>query len=533
MKQAPLSRGFSLIELMVVVAALGLVATVGFGVFSHYKAPIAGMKLEKDAATLNAAVSSYLASGGALDSVTEVEAVLAKLKTRAAAEQVAEIAGLKGTFLDRRVKAVMQTAAEAATSEPRLVWNESLKRFNVATGGEAGAKKIVLDEAITGAPAEETRDVKLKLATEDKWVWDYSESSLPSRKSYSEVPVATIVPTSASTPGAGSMGPLQAPSFSEAGGNRPLTDYNLTLILSDPNPPGTSQMMVSTDGGSSWNIYSSAAISVSIGMTVSAYSASIDPDDWLDSPVVSEVYTTTPVELELDFVSPQLAVNYAEVGGAMIPGGSGSINPLTPAMITLANSAEIPTDYQNDSVFTVHWSYDGSDPRTSSSRQTTPAFSGGYPGQEIEYSLPWWGNGSVLPVQAVAQSFDTDIVTDSSVKAQVFSVNPIYLRAPVITFSGANVEIDAVTDYGDTPVGARIYYTVDGSDPGDLNGVPTSGTLYTGPFPAATIAGGDPVKARVYGPDAFEHWFTASPIAMETAPTAAIVFSMTVSTTAP
>lgn len=520
-------------EIVVVVAAIGLVVTVGFAVISRYQQPIAGVKLEKDVATLNNAVAAYLASGGSLDSVTEVEAVLAKLKTRAASSQVDEMSGLKGTFIDLRAKPVMQTAAEAATSAPRVVWNPTRKKFLVTNSGDPGVKEILLDEAITGAPVEEVRNVNLKLATEDKWVWDYSDSPLPGRAGYSEVPVASVSPTSPTVTGAGSMGPLQEVEFSAPGGPYPLSAYDLNLNLSDPNPPGISQIVVSIDGGTTWATHSSGAISVSIGMSVSAYAMSINPDMWSDSVVITETYTTTPVELELGFTSPQLAVNYAEAGGAMIAGSGPGIAPLAPAMVTLDNAAEIPASYQNDSVFKVHWSYDGSDPRTSTSRKTGAAFSGGFPGQAVDYSLAWWGTESVLPVQAVAMSLDTAIVTDSTVETQVFSVNPIYLRAPVITFPGSNVQIDAVTEHGDTPVGARIYNTVDGTDPGDFNGVPTSGTLYTGPFAAATVTGGSSIKARVYGPESLEHWFTTSPTTTEAVPSAAILFSMSVSTTAP
>jgi prepilin-type N-terminal cleavage/methylation domain-containing protein len=532
MNKAPFTKGFSLVELVVAVAVIGLLAAMGFSVFSRYKAPIAEVKLGKDVATLNSAVKVYLASGGSLDSVTDLEAVLAKLKTRIASSQIETVSGPKGAFIDRRAKAVMQTTAEAATSEPRLVWVPAQLRFSVATSGTGGAKEIALDDAITGAPTEETRDVKLKLATEDKWIWDYTDATLPSRPSYSEVPVATIIPTSPTTSGGAKSGILIAPSFSILGGTYPLSNYDLTLTLSDTNPSGLAYVMYSLDGGTNWEIYSSGALPITPGSTVSAYCAATDPDEWIDSSLITETYLTTPVELDLDFTVPSLAVNYAEVGGSMIPGSSPSPAPSAPGAVTLANASQVPASYQNDSVFTVHWTYDGSDPVSSGTRQTTAAFLGGFPGQLIDYSLPWWGSGTVLPIQAVAESRNTSLVTTSPVTTKVLGVSLISLRSPVITLAGTDVIIDLDYYFGDTPAGARIYYTVDGTDPGDLSGVPTSGTLYAGPFSISSVGGND-IKARVFAPDTFEQWFVASDVTTETPSVAVIIFTMTVSTSTP
>ena len=108
MNKASLKNGFSLVEIVVVVAVIGALAALGFAVLVKYKTPVAVVKMEQDVATLNSAVRGYLASGGSLDSVTGLEDVLAKLKTKAASAQEDEIAGLKGSFIDRRSKAVMQ-----------------------------------------------------------------------------------------------------------------------------------------------------------------------------------------------------------------------------------------------------------------------------------------------------------------------------------------------------------------------------------------------------------------------------------------
>ncbi len=80
------------------------------------------------------------------------------------------------------------------------------------------------------------------------------------------------------------------------------------------------------------------------------------------------------------------------------------------------------------------------------------------------------------------------MVTDSGVISTDIIISRTLLPAPAIIFDDADtqrgdvVEIEKLVDGGDMPVGARIYYTIDGTDPGDDgNGNPLSGTLYTGP----------------------------------------------------
>ena len=497
--------GFSHAEIVVAIAVFGVIAAAGIAVLPRYDKAVSGVKLEQDVATLNRAVVSYLTNGGSLGSVSDLEDVVSKLKTRAASSQADQVVGLKGSFIDRRTQAVMQTAIEASSTEPRAIWNAAVQRFQVTTSG-IGAKEFVLNETASAA-AEEVRDMNLKHASEDNWVWDYEDVAFPGRPSYTELPVAMVVPTPPTSTGSAAS-PLQEPVFSISGGTYPLIDYDLSLTISNPNPAGVSQIVVSVDGGA-FEIYSSSALNVSPGSTIAAYAITIDPDYWSDSATVTNTYETTPVELEIDFTVPNLVVNYGEVGGAMIPGIIPGPVPSAPGIVSLVNAAQIPLQYQNNSVFTLHWSYDGSDPATSTTGETAAPFTGGFPAQSIDYSLPRWNSATTLPIQAIAASFNTALVTDSTVAVRALSIDPIELRPPDITITGTSVIITPLTDYGDTPVDARIYYTLKGAAPGDLNGVPTSGTLYTGPFSVAS-ARGKQIKARVYAPENYEHWFITS-----------------------
>ena len=499
-------RGFTLAEALIAVAVIAVIAAIGVASISRYHTTVGNTKLESDVATLNRAVVAYQANGGSLDSLTEVGEVLAKLRAGAQSEQ---LVGLKGSFVDARVTAVMLTPSEASdTSNRRACWNATKKRFELRTDG-SGAKEFVLGG--TMAAPEEVRDMTLKFAGETNWVWDYEDRALPGRATFDDVPITPATPDSPTGP-VGWGTPLAAPNFSVASGSYPLINYDMNLVLTDPNPPGVSQIIASIDGGP-FQIHSSGAISVQPDTTVAAYSLTIDPDRWGDSPTVSHTYSTTPVQLDVDFTVPELLIDYVDVGGAMIPGSGPAPTALAPGAVVLDNAALIPMRYQNDSVFSIQWTYDGVDPKTAATKLVSAPFSGGFPGQSIDYGLSRWaGATTTLPVQVVARSYNTSLVTDSPVVPRILSLTPIPLRAPQITIGSTSVTIAPVTTFGDTPVGARVFYSLDGTPPGDLNGVPTSGSLYAGPIPVA-VAKGKAINARVFAPTGVEKWFVASPVA--------------------
>jgi hypothetical protein len=61
------------------------------------------------------------------------------------------------------------------------------------------------------------------------------------------------------------------------------------------------------------------------------------------------------------------------------------------------------------------------------------------------------------------------------------------------------------------PAGARIFYTTDNEDSGDVDGAPARGQLYAGKFPLVGAPGSKvTIKARVYAPDHLKKWFIPS-----------------------
>jgi hypothetical protein len=94
-------------------------------------------------------------------------------------------------------------------------------------------------------------------------------------------------------------------------------------------------------------------------------------------------------------------------------------------------------------------------------------------------------------------------------------LNPLIREQPrpdgLFIYGEHYVEIDLDSETGEIPAGSRVYYTTDGTDPGEGTSAPTasSATLYKGPF-LVQQPDGQPIKARVYGPDGTDQWFDAS-----------------------
>ena len=175
----PAERAFSFLEVLIAVGVLAVVASIGVMAMSGVSNGAKVAKLESDIATLNGAVKAYVSSGGDLGSAATANDVLAKMKTVVtAANARTQINPLTGSMIDRRLVAEMQTAAEAATSEPRVHWDQANQEFVISTNGGAGVKRFVLDETLANAAIQtESRDGgAMKFASSSGWVWDNSNN---------------------------------------------------------------------------------------------------------------------------------------------------------------------------------------------------------------------------------------------------------------------------------------------------------------------------------------------------------------------
>ncbi|MGH8046388.1 MAG: prepilin-type N-terminal cleavage/methylation domain-containing protein [Chthoniobacterales bacterium] len=502
------ARAFTLVELLMVVGVIAILGSVAYVAVNNARESTRVSKLESDVATINAAIQVYNVSGGSLPSTATPDQILAKLKTTASTATATSVPGLRSSFVDRRLTTEMQSSSEGGGSGERARWDGTNKRFVVATSGSAGVKNFLLDNSLAAAdPGTENRSPTLK-TTDEGWVWDYTDIAPTAGGGPATPGTADANPTN--PPTAPNALQLSAPDFSQAGGSLPLVNFDLSLTLSNPNPPGTSQIYYSIGGGTT-SLYKGQTLSVAPGISVTAYAATSDPDHWSNSDPATNAYQAVPLQLSVSLNVSQTNLTYAQAGGAMT---TGTIQTPTPATVTLNSTSQIPSKYVTSSKFQVYYAFGANSPLTSGT--AGPAFSNTYASPSVDVSIGNWGSASTLVVNAAARALDTTMFSNSSIVTSSIGITKTSLTAPTVDpTSGpkaADLPVSIATASGQTyPASARIYYTLDGTDPGDNNGEPVSGTLYTGQFSSGAGTNGVVVvKARVYGPASYGQWFTPS-----------------------
>lgn len=500
------NRGFSLLELLVVLAIVASISALGILIMNRMEEGSKLAKLHQDVETINRAIQLYKSSGGAIPADATPQAVLAKLKTRADRSQASRIVGHRGSVIDHRLTVVMQTEAEADVNKPRALWNSAKQRFEVASLGAVGVKEFRIGESATAA-AEEVRDTAVKYAAESDWIWDYDESTDSARREFFDVPVSTASQATPPTASYKAAAKLLPPEFSIESSTHPLREFDLELFLTNPNSSKNS-ILVYRIGSGPLDLFLGESIIVQPGASVEAFVATIDPDQFDDSDTVTESYIAVPVIPVSTLSVSKLSYTYFEAGGAWADGNGGSVaTPPSPAIARILNLSEIPLIYQNDSVFNGVWTYDGTDPKSSTTRKLGAPFQGGFVNQTVDLSLANWNLASgELRLNYMVEGIRPALVTDSEVQSISLTSRVVDLPAPAVekiseetkllypgaevpesstpeTYQEAVVAIMPDFQLRDIPTGARIYYTIDGSDPGvDASGNPVAGILYTGTF---------------------------------------------------
>jgi prepilin-type N-terminal cleavage/methylation domain-containing protein len=277
------NRGFSLLEVTVGLAVIGVIAASAVSSFSDFTASVKQAEAQQHARQFKVAVDVYQAFGGEIPADATPGEVMAKLKSKADDTSAQQVAGLTGSFINQRMN----------LSEAMV---ENLNPQGLVGEGEQTTRTPVQKEA---------RKANLKLATEDSWIWDYNDTpksggnSGPTSVALGGSGIGNGAP--GGTPPGGVVGgtgadttPLEAPSFSRASGEWPITEYNLEVELSDPNPGGVSEILYSVDNGA-WEVYA-GAIEVGPASELKAYAKSIDAL-YTDSDEAAEAYAASAVEL--------------------------------------------------------------------------------------------------------------------------------------------------------------------------------------------------------------------------------------------
>ncbi len=325
--KAPRERAFSLVELIATVGTIGVIAAVSIIALVGWRQGVDSTKLTSDVQTLNSAVSAYQSFHGKVTASDTAETVLAKLKTKANAESAKKIAGLTGSLVDERMTFSWQTAAEAATSEPRAYWDSANLKFTVATSGPPGIKSVRFDSTgDSDSAATETRNPTMSLAVEDDWIWDYEDRAPASQQGPSNIPTnpstggtGTGYPGGGSGPGGpgggssgggsgGNPSTLQVPLFTVTETYHPISDFPLGVGLTNPNPSGSSEIIYSTDGYN-WNEYTPGVLFYVDPLDrIFAKAVSVDTDVWRDSGVTNQDYDATPEQLIAPTIIPSSGV---------------------------------------------------------------------------------------------------------------------------------------------------------------------------------------------------------------------------------
>ena len=246
----------------------------------------------------------------------------------------------------------------------------------------------------------------------------------------------------------------------------------------------------------------------------------IDFSDFHPGAMGSAVWISTPV---LAINNLRTGYTYANVGGPFLTGTTAAPAVSAAPNIILVNSNQIPLTQQNSSTFFVQWTYDGSNPLTSSTAIPGTSFTNGMPAMPVAVDFAKWGSRTTLPLSAAAKSNNALLMTDSPVVTVSAPIIKTQLRLPVFTlvttgFGTRTLEITGNINAGDCPPGTRIYYTTDGTDPGlttDSSGmeIPSSAAalLYNGAItPPNTGTVDFIVTARAYPPSTLGSWFSTS-----------------------
>jgi len=503
------SRGFTLIEILVTVLVIAVIGSTSYmAVTSSRDAATAG-KLESDVRMINSAVQLFLANGGTLPVDGDARDAIDKLKTRADSDSAATSVGLTGSFIDQRIDPVDQTAAEAATSQPRAIWVPADRMFIVVSApGQAGIKAFRMNnELAAGDIVYDSRDSNLKAATDTQWVWDY-EDQPATVSNLGETPTPGEGTGPAALPTRNTIG-LNPPTYSQSSGTFALINYDLSVSLSNPNPGGSSQIYYSMSGAP-YMLYRGETFQVGPGTSINAYAATIDPDRWHDSDVANSTYDANQVTLNLTINNPHTSLSYRAAGGDMV-----GLPPETPAPLSIlvTNLSEIPSTYQSSSKFEISYTLDGSNPLTSATAEVSEAFEGGFVPVNVPVNVGSWGGG-VFTLRAVARALDAELFANSNIATSTISAEVTQLDPPSISPGPGTILPDAPITItlplaAVYPAGSRIFYTTNGEDPGVNGGDPVQGTLYTGSFTIGD-SGGSNVTARVYPPAGLSDWFSPS-----------------------
>lgn len=520
---------FTLVEILLVVAAISVVATVGVVGLSGMRESADLRKLQNDVAVVNNAIDAYLASGGVIPPDATPEQVLAKLKTAADPAGTAAL-GFTGPFLDRRLQLVRQSDEEGEEQVARADYPNANGYFFVREGGAAGIKKFVTGEETP--LVYENRQVALAHSPQGAWISQYTDRQ-PVPLSVSQSPVTTNAAdissmkgvdlvkfprptvTAITRNGAGTM-------ISYGGESIPLLDYPLQVSLSSPLATRSARIEYRVGGNSFGRYISPFTIDPSSTSLFEARVTSLDASRYLSSDTLAFKFKVQPVPLTIEavqssgtgvYAAPPSTLTYAQAGGAIV--GQIVQQPL-PVSFRLVNGSLIPATYLSSGNFNIRYTTDGTTAATSTN--LGPAFTGSFISPSIDIGVAAWGTSNKRTIRAIALSAKPDWFVSSDEITHTITINPTAISVNVLPVAPIGLPPSvSVEGVGSVPTGMRTYYTTNGSAPltATVAGIPTAqAALYAGAISRTNLPGSTyTFTAQATGPSGREQWFSSQPVA--------------------
>lgn len=321
------AAAISLVEILLVLGAMAIVSTVSVIAVSNVNRNAQHRKLDADVRTMNSAISLYLANGGSLESVSDPEAVLAKLKTtRSKAGKELHAGAPSGRLVDPRVAAV---EVPESSWKLRARFLPDALRFEAVSSGPG--VEFLLDESLaeTAATIEDRSREAVNYASNSTWVWDHGATLNPSApQGPSRFPTDPNVsdtspitkdqepePEPEPDPGPPSPPPppppptpprLPTPIFDRAAGAHPESQFPLAVSITNLPSPSQADPIYQLGSGP-WTPYTSP-VEVPMNTQLRAQFLTKDLSSFRDSSQRSAYYYPVPESLggtvEGDFHSP-------------------------------------------------------------------------------------------------------------------------------------------------------------------------------------------------------------------------------------
>lgn len=295
-KRALFRRGLSLIEVLATIGMIGIFTLLVSATLSPLLDSTEEAKLADQVSSLNDAVVLYLSNGGTIPANSTAAQVISQLRSKASDSSAERLAGYRGAFVDPRLQPIWQEAGDVDPTQPRAVWRTDKKAFVIITSGH---ERGIVSFSTDGDPneiAEEDRRLAMQLSANGGWIWEFND--VGATASLTTPSPELISPTlEMDIDEARYLPYLYAPEITPPTGTYPITDYELTVTFRNPNPPGSSRLVYSIDGGP-WLAYEDEPVSATPDSQILAKALSEEPETWQSSPPSAAQYAVSPYQLE-------------------------------------------------------------------------------------------------------------------------------------------------------------------------------------------------------------------------------------------